>query len=164
MPEIRISTQSDIEDIIELRRKIFPDCTTRQHKNELELTMRLQVFDGFFIGKRVCFVAEDNDSLVGFVEVMIRSHAEGAWEQTETGDLGIAHLEGVWVEEEARGKGVGRLMVQKSEAWASKHGGTHLASDAKLENVTSHKFHKSLGFEEVERSVHYIKACGLDAK
>jgi len=109
------------------------------------------------IGTSIVFVAERSGVPVGFAEVMLRSHAEGCWDYTVGGRMGIAHLEAWWVEPHARRSGVGQALVAAVESWAREQGSPVLASDAELDNVRSHRAHRALGFAEVERTVHFVK-------
>ena len=67
-------------------------------------------------------------------------------------------MESWYVDPDVRGRRVGRALVEAAEGWARERAYTELASDALLENEASQKAHKVLGFEEVERSVHFRKA------
>lgn len=44
-----------------------------------------------------------------------------------------------------------------AEDWAREHGYSELASDTLLENRASEGAHRALGFEEVERAIHFRK-------
>jgi aminoglycoside 6'-N-acetyltransferase I len=89
--------------------------------------------------------------LTGFIEMGARPYADGC----DTSP--VAFLEGWYVDEDARRMGVGTALVRAGEEWARQHGYRELASDALLENTTSHLAHTALGFSEVERVVQYRK-------
>ncbi len=100
------------------------------------------------------FVAPRADGgLCGFLELSVRSHAEGC-----TGPA--PYVEGWYTDADVRGRGVGAALVAAAERWAVGRGYRELASDAVLENVDSHRAHAALGFQEVERCVHFHKAIG----
>jgi GNAT superfamily N-acetyltransferase len=61
------------------------------------------------------------------------------------------------VDDDLRLQGVGSLLVLEAVRWATAHGCWGLASDAKLDNVLSHRLHEGAGFEEVEPAAHYRK-------
>jgi len=61
------------------------------------------------------------------------------------------------VEPEHRRCGVGRALVAAAEAWARSQGCTEMASDAQLDNRVSLEAHEALGFEVVDRCVHFRK-------
>lgn len=90
--------------------------------------------------------------LCGFAEVGLRPYAEGCESSP------VAYLEGWYVDADVRRQGVGAALVRAAEAWARARGLTEFASDALLENETSHRAHRALGFGEVERVVCYRKS------
>ncbi len=98
-------------------------------------------------------VAETADrSLVGFVEVDLRSHADGCNPAQPVG-----YIEGWYVAPEFREHGIGRMLIEAAENWARGHNCIEMASDAVIDNQVSHQAHEALGFEVVDRCVHYRK-------
>jgi aminoglycoside 6'-N-acetyltransferase I len=94
-------------------------------------------------------VRADGSGLAGFAELAERPYADGC----DTSPVG--YLEGWWVDADVRRQGVGAALVAAGIAWARARGYRELASDALLDNVTSHRAHEALGFAEVERAVKY---------
>jgi aminoglycoside 6'-N-acetyltransferase I len=92
---------------------------------------------------------EDGRGLAGFAELAERPYADGC----DTSP--VAYLEGWWVDADVRRQGVGAALVAAGIAWARERGHRELASDASLDNITSHRAHEALGFAEVERAVKY---------
>lgn len=80
---------------------------------------------------------------IGFAEVSLRPFAEGCLTAP------VGYLEGWFVAESARGRGIGRLLVEACERWAAEQGCAEFASDADLDNGVSLKAHAALGFEPV---------------
>ena len=72
----------------------------------------------------------------------------------------LGNVEGWYVEPDLRGKGIGRALIARAEAWAKQMGFTELASDAELENEESIRAHGALGFRETFRLVHFVKSLG----
>ena len=100
------------------------------------------------------FVAETLEGvLAGFLEVSLRSHADGCDPKQPVG-----FVEGWLVAENHRGRGVGRQLLSAAEEWARGNGCLEMASDARMDNALSQQGHASLGFEVVDRCVHYRKA------
>jgi aminoglycoside 6'-N-acetyltransferase I len=99
------------------------------------------------------FVAEANGKVVGFIEVGLRSHADGCDARRPVG-----FIEGWYVEPEQRGMGVGRALMQAAEAWARAQGCRELASDTWVDHEPSQRAHEALGFEVVDRCVNFRKA------
>jgi len=98
------------------------------------------------------FVAQYDRTLVGFVEVGLRSHADGCDPSRPCG-----FLEGWYVQPDHTGQGIGRALVESAENWARRHGCTELASDTWLDNERSQRAHQALGFEVVDRCINYRK-------
>ena len=98
-------------------------------------------------------VAEDESGrLTGFLEVGVRSHADGCDTKQPVG-----FVEGWFVREEQRGKGVGAALMRAAEDWARAHGCVEMASDALIDNAQSQNAHTALGFEIVDRCIHLRK-------
>ena len=89
--------------------------------------------------------------MCGLVEVGSRPYAEDC----ETSPVG--YIEGWWVDDDMRRHGVGRALLATAEDWARGMGYTEMASDALLDNLTSHAAHRACGYEEVERLVCFRK-------
>ncbi|HTB97156.1 MAG TPA: GNAT family N-acetyltransferase [Terracidiphilus sp.] len=94
----------------------------------------------------------DEGNLVGFLQAGLRSHADGC-----DVDHPVGYVEGWFVQEPARGRGVGRALMQTAEDWARAHGCVEMASDALIDNAASQRAHGALGFEVVDRCVHLRK-------
>ena len=89
---------------------------------------------------------------LGFIELSIRSYAEGC-----TTDR-VAFVEGWYVEPGHRRRGIGTALMRAAEEWGRVNKCTELGSDTQLPNESSIAAHKALGFEEVERLVAFRKS------
>lgn len=98
------------------------------------------------------FVLERPDGkLGGFIETGTRKYADGC----ETSPVG--YIEGWFVDEDLRGQGQGQALVRTAENWAREQGFKEMGSDTWLENEVSIKAHLAMGYEEVERLIHFAK-------
>jgi aminoglycoside 6'-N-acetyltransferase I len=149
---VRAAKESDLEQVARMCEALWPKTSAEEHAKELQsilgdksdlvLTMPLAIL-----------VAEAGDgSLAGFVEVDLRSHADGCNPLHPVG-----YIEGWYVAETHRGRGVGKKLVEKAEDWARSHGCVEMASDVIIDNESSQRAHEALGFEVVDRCVHYRK-------
>lgn len=148
--EIREPRPSDVQAWGRMRHELWPDGTVEEHIAELG-----RYFDpGAEVG---AFVAEaEPGTLVGFIELSLRSHAEGCSSRP------IGYIEGWSVDPTWRRRGVGRALVRAGERWAAERGCTEMASDTELANTSSQIAHERLGYAEVERSVHFRKSLAWE--
>lgn len=101
----------------------------------------------------IIFVAEASDGkLIGFLEVDLRSHADGCNPAQPVG-----YIEGWYVAEDHRQRGIGRMLLAQAEDWARGHRCLEMASDALIDNERSQRAHQAVGYEVVDRCVHYRK-------
>jgi len=100
----------------------------------------------------VIFMAfNEQEQPVGFIEVSLRSFAEGC----ETSPVG--YIEAWFVGELVREQNLGRELVEIAELWAREKGCSEMASDTWLENEASIAAHLRLGYHEADRLVHFVK-------
>jgi len=136
----------DMPALLRMRTELWPD-SAEEHTKALQ-----DHFNGLptFIDKIVVCENEEAE-LIGFAELRIRNYAEGSE------NLAVPYLEGWFVDASHRGKAVGGLLISCAEQWARSQGYDELASDAEIDNEGSISAHLALGFQEVERSVSFIK-------
>ena len=142
---VRRATELDIEPWCEMRDRLWPDSAAT-NREEVE-----NYFSSSSGDIRECFLVEDSGTAVGFIELNIRSYAEGSRCDE------VPYVEGWFVEEKYRSKGLGRLLMDKAERWAQDNGYRELASDAEIDNNRSIAAHKKLGFMETDRIVCFLK-------
>lgn len=141
---IRRATQEDKPGWLRMRQSLWPDAPIQYLNFDLD--------DRLVDPDYAIFIASRADaSLVAFIEAGLRKYAEGC----ETSPVG--YIEAWFVDEELRGQNVGRDLVEAAEHWAREKGCTEMASDTWLENEASIAAHLRLGYEEVERLVHFAK-------
>jgi len=143
---VRIANAHDIDLLVAMRNALWPDEES-SHRSELN-----KHFTGehSHIDQVLLYETEGGDA-VGFVELRVRNYAEGSEEHE------VPFLEGWFVAPEHRRQGVGRALIAASEEWARARGFDELASNALLENTDSLAAHEAVGFEEIERTVNYLK-------
>jgi aminoglycoside 6'-N-acetyltransferase I len=99
------------------------------------------------------FVAEDGTGrLAGFLQVGLRSHADGCDPAHPVG-----FVEGWFVFEAFRRRGIGRALMHVAEDWANSQGCKEMASDTWIDETISQNSHEALGFEVVDRCIHFRK-------
>jgi aminoglycoside 6'-N-acetyltransferase I len=147
--QIRLGTRADGDIVARLFFDLWPDGTLEEHGAEAALILEGTPPSTLPL---VLFVAEADGHVVGFIEVGLRSHADGCDTR-----LPVGFIEGWYVAPEHRGKGVGRALMQSAEAWARSKGCSEMGSDTWIDHEGSQRAHEALGFEVVDRCVHFRK-------
>lgn len=147
---IRPAVPLDCERLARLREALWPESSAEQHAAELASIIRTK--QNGALPFAVLVAEAPSRELVGFLEVGLRSHADGCDPSHPVG-----FLEGWFVVESHRQKGVGTQLLRAAEDWARGHGCTEMASDTWIDNVVSQRVHEALQFQVVDRCVHYRK-------
>lgn len=95
-------------------------------------------------------VALDGDKVVGFAEGALRHDYVNGCETSP-----VVFLEGIFVDEAARGAGIAQRLCDAVADWGRAQGCSEFASDALVDDVQSHAFHRAAGFAETERVVYF---------
>ena len=134
-----------------MRTSLWPDLAADEQSDELEALWAGECSGPY---PTALFVADPGDgTLAGFVEVGMRSHADGCDPAVPVG-----YLEGWFVRESWRRQGVGRALVEAAEDWARSQGCREMASDTWIDQQLSQQAHAALGYEEVDRCVLFRKS------
>jgi aminoglycoside 6'-N-acetyltransferase I len=131
---------------LDFRLALWPDATADDHRGYMAISLaqperflQLMMYD-------------PQHQPIGFIEGSIRGDYVNG---TETSPVGF--VEGVYVAPAWRRMGVARQLFAAIGDWARARGCRELASDALLENETSQRAHRALGFKETERVVYFAK-------
>lgn len=133
-----------------MRHSLWPDATAAEHARDV-----MPLLTGKPAGTlpAVVLVAEQQDGpIVGFIEVGLRSHADGC-----DPSHAVGFVEGWYVAASHRGRKIGARLLQEAEEWARTQGCDEMASDTWVDNLDSQRVHEALGFEVVDRCVNYRK-------
>ena len=150
--QIRPAHLSDVDRLARLFEALWPQSSAEEHAQELRLLLGGKAASVLTM-PLVILVAEASDGiLIGFLEVDLRSHADGCNPSRPVG-----YIEGWYVAEDYRHREIGRKLVAKAEDWARSHSCVEMASDAIIDNEVSQRAHEALGYEVVDRCVHYRK-------
>jgi aminoglycoside 6'-N-acetyltransferase I len=148
---VRQGKISDQHQLAAMRHLLWPDATTEDHRKELEAILHSGRYGTL---PMAILVSESEDSgLTGFLEVGVRSHADGC----DTAQP-VGFIEGWFVNEASRKQGIGRALMRSAEQWARKQGCLEIASDTWIDDEMSIEAHQALGFEVVDRCVHFRKS------
>ncbi len=140
---VRRMTENDKEDWFLMRKALWPDAPDDILRGEQDGMLNNE--------NEAVFLAHMDGNIAGMLEARLRDYAEGC----ETSPVG--YIEGWFVYDYFRGKGVAGALVAAAEDWARAKGCSEMASDTWLDNHQSIRAHAKLGYEEVERAVHFAK-------
>lgn len=147
---VRIAQPDDWKSLAEMRALLWPESTYAEHLAELEAGPGALCQPDFPLE---WLVAEDQSgALTGFLEVGLRSHADGCDTRQPVG-----YVEGWFVREQHRRKGIGATLLRAAENWARARGCIEMASDALIDNALSQTAHTALGFDVTDRCVLFHK-------
>lgn len=139
-------SKEDFNEWLELGVALWPNYKNK--KDELK-----QKFNDILeSSKETAFLYKDGKESIAFINISIRSdYVQGS----NTSSVG--YIEGIYVDPKYRKKGLAKELIKIAEQWLLKNGCKEVGSDAELENIDSQKFHKNLGFKEVNKTVNFIK-------
>lgn len=143
---------SDRDKLAKMRETLWPESSMEEHRKELESILRSGT-NGTLPMTVLASQDDEGKALTGFIEVGLRSHADGCDPAHPVG-----FVEGWFVHEASRKQGIGSALMRSAEAWARKHGCLEMASDTWIDDERSISAHQALGFEVVDRCVHFRKA------
>ncbi|HEX4452648.1 MAG TPA: GNAT family N-acetyltransferase [Kofleriaceae bacterium] len=147
---IRLATPEDSRRIGELAHALWPDGSVDEHAAHAAAIARGEPITTLPL---VLFVAIDDGAIVAFIEVGLRSHADGCDPSRPVG-----FIEGWYVEPQLQRRAIGRALMDAAETWSREQGAHELGSDTWLDSEGSQRAHEALGFEVVNRCVHYRKS------
>jgi aminoglycoside 6'-N-acetyltransferase I len=147
--EVRLAHSPDREPLALLLNALWPDSSIDEHGVELS-----QILAGNPPSTlpMIELVAVNGETIIGFAEVGLRSHADGC-----EADIPVGYLEGWYVAPGFRRQGIGSMLLLAAQEWARSRGCTEMASDALIDNQLSQTVHARLGVQVVDCCVHYRK-------
>lgn len=145
-PQVRQASPSDLDAIVDLCCLLWPDAPREEHAEEISPILATNLCGTL---PAAVFLTADN---TGFLQVGLRSHADGCDPAQPVG-----FIEGLYVREEARKHGIARTLLQAAEEWSRNQGAKEMASDTWIDQAVSIHAHQAMGFEIVDRCVHFRK-------
>lgn len=142
--QIRRATSEDEPEWLRMRLLLWPEVESPELLVEMERTLADPQAPVFVLQR-------PDGKLGGFIEIGTRKYADGC----VTAPVG--YIEGWFIDEDLRGQGLGHQLVRAGEDWARAQGMKEMGSDTWLDNDVSIKAHLAMGYEEVERLIHFAK-------
>lgn len=145
----REARPEDLDLVTGLLTCLYTDHNPQELRRELKDTLE-SVND-------LLLLAFLDDYPVGLAHTSIRhDYVEGASTHER-----CAYLEAIYVDPDFRLQGIARGLTCRCEEWSHARDCRLFASDCELDNKESEDFHKSMGFQEVSRNIHFIKEIEL---
>jgi aminoglycoside 6'-N-acetyltransferase I len=147
---IRQAEISDQHQLAVMRELLWPDTSREEHRREVEAILCSGQYGT--LPMTILVSHDDDGKSSGFIEVGLRSHADGC-------DIAqpVGFVEGWFVHEAFRKQGIGAALMRAAEDWARKKRCREIASDTWIDDEMSIDAHQALGFEVVDRCVHFRK-------
>ncbi len=143
-PSIRRARSEDKSEWLRMRLLLWPDIESPDLLVEMEQILSDPMMPVFVLER-------SEGGLGGFLEASTRKYAEGCITAP------VGYIEGWFVDEDLRGRGLGHQLMRVAEDWAREQGLKEMGSDTWLENEVSIRAHLAMGYEEVERLIHFAK-------
>ena len=150
MLKVRRAQRSDRDELARMRMLLWPDASLGEQLTELDAALSNRVSGTLPV--TILVSQNENGALLGFIEVGLRSHADGCDPARPVG-----FVEGWFVHKAFRNRGLGRELMRSAEEWTRAQGCVEMASDALIDNDLSQQAHEALGFQVVDRCVHFRK-------
>ena len=93
------------------------------------------------------FVAETESKVVGWI---------GAAQSIMIEVMPHCQIDGLVIDEKYRGKGVGKLLIEKVKQWAKEKGNDRLSLHCNVLRTEAHLFYEHLGFKEIKQQKNYV--------
>lgn len=148
--QVRLATPADLETITQFCAALWPAEPAIDHRAHVAAILAGEPHSTLPL---VLLVAQSEGGVVGFLEVGLRSHADGC-----DGRYPVGYIEGWYVEPAWQHRGVGRALMEAAEDWARGLGARETASDTWIDHEASQRAHAAMGFEVVDRVVTYRKS------
>jgi aminoglycoside 6'-N-acetyltransferase I len=147
---VRHAEIADQYELAKMRELLWPESSMEDHRREVEAVLRSRKYST--LPMAILVSQGEAGTLTGFIEVGLRSHADGCDPAQPVG-----FVEGWFVHEAFRKHGIGSALMRSAEDWARTQGCLEMASDTWLDDERSQRTHQALGFEVVDRCVHFRK-------
>lgn len=137
---IREVQESDLRRVAQLAEQLGYPTSESDVRNRLAQLMRQS-------GQNIIFVAVSSDDLViGWLHAMV--HISLITEPR-------VEVAGLVVDERARGKGVGRQLMDAAESWVRSKGLSVVRLSSQTKRVDAHRFYEGLGYE-IKKTSHVL--------
>ena len=93
------------------------------------------------------FVAEQNDQIIGWI---------GAAYALMIEVMPHCEINGLVIDKNHRGKGIGKMLIEKLKQWAKEKGVPVLSLRCNVKRTEAHLFYEHLGFKEIKQQKNFV--------
>ncbi|HEY1992960.1 MAG TPA: GNAT family N-acetyltransferase [Edaphobacter sp.] len=106
--KVRQANGSDKNELAKMRALLWPEASIEEHRKELESVLRFRMYGT--LPMTILISQDDSGALTGFIEIGLRSHADGCDPARPVG-----FVEGWFVHEASRKLGIGSALMRSAE-------------------------------------------------
>ena len=92
------------------------------------------------------FVALDENRIIGWI---------GAAQALMIEVVPHCEINGLVIGEEYRGKGIGKLLIEKVKQWAKENGSDRVSLHCNIKRAEAHIFYEHIGFKEIKQQKYF---------
>lgn len=131
---LRQITSKDISTVNKLSAQLGYPLSEEQTLNNINAVLASKDHDAF--------VALYENKVVGWIGV-----AQAIMIET----LPYCEINGLVIDENFRGKGIGKLLIEKAKQWARERGNDKISLRCNVKRTEAHLFYRRLGFQEIKK-------------
>jgi len=113
----------------------------------LSLQQTLQNITAVLASKdHTAFVADHENKIVGWIGASLAIMIEV---------MPHCEINGLVIDESCRGKGIGKLLIDRVKQWAKEKENNRLTLRCNVKRIDAHKFYEHLGFKEIKQQKNF---------
>ena len=137
--EVRKMKADDAETVTLLSQQLGYSLSTRQILQNIYLVLKSK--------DHTAFVAAIENRIVGWI---------GAAQAIMIEVMPHCEITGLVIDENYRGKGIGKMLIEKVEQWAKEKGNDRLSLRCNVKRIEAHSFYEHLGFTEIKQQKNFV--------
>ena len=136
---IREITSNDAEEVNMLSRQLGYPLTVEQTIQNINAIKNSK--------DHIAFAAVNDNKIVGWI---------GATHSIMLEMMPCCEIHGLVIDENHRGKGIGKLLIEKVKQWAREKGDNKLSLRCNVKRLATHEFYKHLGFTAIKQQTNFV--------
>jgi len=136
---IREITSEDAEEVNTLSRQLGYPLTIEQTLQNIEEVIKSK--------DHTAFAALDKNKMVGWI---------GAAHTIMLEVMPHCEINGLVIDENYRGKGVGKLLIERVKQWAKEKGNNKISLRCNVVRIEAHQFYEHIGFNKIKQQTNFV--------